>query len=213
MKINTKSMHELMHAREEIYNELHDNNFAIRYFHDNDSKFTQHYTCMYLIQDTAENIATHREKGFTHNKTGYYLDYLELVGLLQIIYIQQDSITNLHSLFSDFKIEKKDTIHWNEIRGLRNSFIGHPSKSEFDKNIGLQYSFIGRQPISYSHFTYENYQAKNHNNSDPFSAISHPRINLGEMIDDYEKEAVSILKKIRSNIIKEKATTNQSDNA
>lgn len=211
METNIKSMNELLRIRENIYNELHDNNFAIKYFHNDDAKFAQHYTCMYLTQDTAENISTHREKGFTYKKTGYYLDYLELVGLLQLIYIQQDCVKHLNLLFSKSKITEEDTFYWRKIRNLRNSFIGHPSKSTSDKEIGPQYSFMGRNPVSYTHFKYENYQENKYNERDPFSAINYPKINLGEMIDAYEKEAVSILMSIRDNIIKEKIKINQHD--
>ncbi|MBH2547742.1 hypothetical protein I5Q23_22760 [Serratia marcescens] len=203
MITNKFSMSKLMQVREEIYNQLHEGDFYNGCFSD-DAEYAQCYTCMYLIADTAENIATHRDKGFTYNKTTFNLDYLELVGLLQLIYIQQDSIADLYALFMGSKLNVKDHDAWGKIRKLRNVLIGHPSRSSREKNVGEQFSFIGRTPISYKYFTYENYQVNKRDEAEPFSGISHPIINLGCMIDSYEADAVSILDAIKCEVLKRK---------
>lgn len=207
MTPNNISMHGLLNIREKIYNALHENNFSIEHFRGDDSKYTQHYTCMYIIQDTAENLSGHRIKGFSYDEKGRNLDYLELVGVLQLIYIQQDSIKNLYNLFSKSNLSFKKYPNLMKIRELRNSFIGHPSKSDRNKEIGTQYSFIGRNPISYSCLSYENYRERKFDEKNQFAAIKHPKINLGEMIDKYEEDAISILEEIEKNILEYKNST------
>lgn len=203
MITNKFSMSKLMQVREEIYDQLHQDGFFYEFFSD-DAGYAQCYTCMYLIADTAENIATHRRKGFTYNKSEFNLDYLELVGLLQLIYIQQDSIADLYALLMGSELKFKEYANWCEIRNLRNALIGHPSNSKRNGNIGIQFSFIGRAPISYDRFTYENYQVKKRTKTEPLSGMSYPIINLGCMIDSYEADAVSMLDAIRCEILKRK---------
>lgn len=127
--------------------------------------------------------------------------------MLQLIYIQQDSIRDLFNLFSKSNLFFKKYPNLIKIRELRNSFIGHPSKSDKNREVGTQYSFIGRGPISYSYLSYENYREKQFDKKDQFAAIKHHKINLGEMIDKYEEEAISILEETEKNILKYKNST------
>ncbi len=77
--------------------------------------------------------------------------YLRLYGLLQAMFVQQDAALQLGELLSGdrdllrkFKEDRKD------IRSLRNSAVGHPSKVGF--KAPFQHYGISRATLSTSHF-------------------------------------------------------------
>jgi len=76
------------------------------------------------------------------------LKYIFTYGLLQAIFIQQDSMRNLSEAFD---IQFKLTDRLKEIRSLRNASIGHPTKNRAKGS--TYYNYISRISLSKSGFT------------------------------------------------------------
>ncbi len=152
------------------------------YLPENEERYSGYYTSMYLIQDTAEGIAAHREKGFSDNPL---LSYIEFWGVMQAIFIQQNAISELYQSITNCKLESKLLRNWQAIRELRNKCAGHPSKKDRPKNTPLTRTFMGRDFGDYDGLKYEQWQSPND--------ITHPVIDLGKHIDAYEDEASEVL--------------------
>lgn len=73
------------------------------------------------------------------------LKYIYLYGLMQSLFLMQDAFQNLHEAFL---IDYKATETLKEIRNLRNSSIGHPTKQDRNKDGKTYYSYINRESIS-----------------------------------------------------------------
>ncbi len=69
-------------------------------------------------------------------KQEYYsltsINHLETIGIMQTLYIEQDSIQTLKNAILEQKGNKFTLTHYNRIRDIRNQIFGHPS----DKNSG-----------------------------------------------------------------------------
>ena len=109
--------------------------------------------------------------------------YLRLYGLLQALFLQQDSVTNLcESLdFSDNLIKN---IKLREIRNIRNDSIGHPTKRGKYKS----YHYISRVSITKSKFKLFSYYES--------SKTIIKDIFVIDLIEEQRKYLSKILKKI-----------------
>jgi len=152
------------------------------FFPENEERYSGYYTSMYLIQDTAEGLAAHREKGFADNPL---ISYIEFWGIMQAIFIQQDAISELYWSVTNCKLGTSLLKKWLEIRALRNICAGHPSRKERPNSTPLTRTFLGRGFGDYDSFTYEQWQSPDQ--------ISHPSIELGRLITEYEAEASEVL--------------------
>lgn len=76
------------------------------------------------------------------------LKYIFTYGLLQALFIQQDSIRHLSEAF-DIEFELTDRLK--EIRSLRNASIGHPTKNQTKGS--TYYNYISRITLSKAGFT------------------------------------------------------------
>ena len=126
------------------------------------------------IQDTAETLLTHRQRGFTEN---VYARYFEYYGILQAVYIQQDAIWALHRLFVGNEPNVSDKPHWNRIRDLRNDTAGHPvGRRRF-----LNRNAIGYDKVNYSWWTEGDRYPKSED------------VALASVLDGYADEATDVL--------------------
>jgi len=133
------------------------------------------------IQDTGEALSAHRSKGFHGDVRQRYIEYY---GVLQAVYMQQDSIIALYKLFGpranlDFSLYPA----WSKLRDLRNDTVGHP--------VG-RLKRLNRSAISYSRVNYQYWPSEN------IGTLKSTDVALARELDIYEKEAATTLKLIVS---------------
>jgi len=183
--------------REQIYNYFHGNEACQNFFFDEaqEERYAAYYTSMYLLQDTTESIFVHRKKGFSNDP---HKAYIEFWGIMQAIIIQQDSICELHEAVTGSKLDTKSLVSWQALRTLRNTCAGHPAKKDRPKSKPLTRTFMGRNFGGYSLLTYEKWEkpkSKSPSRS-PLANISHLQVELGNLMDAYEKEATKFISEI-----------------
>jgi hypothetical protein len=180
-------MNTVLTRREDIYNYFHANQACQKYFFDDsrETEFVAYYTSMYLLQDSTESLCWHRKQGFS---TDACQAYLELWGVLQAVIIQQDSIAEMFHVVTGGKMDAKPLVSWCEIRHFRNVCAGHPVKRDLPKKTPLTRSFMGRRFGGYDSFTYEQWEQG--------VGTTHPRKNLGALLDGYATEAEAKLTQI-----------------
>ena len=190
-------MENLVKVREQIYNYFHSNESCQNFFFDDaqEEKYAAYYTSMYLLMDTTESLFVHRQKGFSEDP---HEAYIEFWGIMQAIIIQQDSIRELHEAVTESELDTRQLPSWQKLRALRNTCAGHPAKRAQPKSKPLTRTFMGRNFGGYSSLTYEKWEKPKSKSSSkfPLENISHPHVKLGNLIDDYEKEASDIMSKI-----------------
>jgi len=125
--------------------------------------------------------------------------YLKLYGLLQAIFLQQDSIRQIYRVFLESKLEHCSDSAWIKIRDLRNLTVGHPIEKKLIKKkheTETKRCFISRVTI----------------HSDGFQLIvwnvekgkkEFEEVNLKSLYEKYKAEAIENLKSIcQAQIIK-----------
>jgi len=190
-------MKSILAIRERIYNYFHGNNSCQKFFFDGaqEERCAAYYTSLYLLQDTTESLSVHRKKGFS---TDSHEAYIEFWGIMQAIIIQQDAICELYKAVTGSKLTIDELGSWQKLRFLRNTCAGHPARRDLPKSEPLTRTFMRRNFGDYSLLTYEKWEkpkAKISSGS-PLDNISHPQVELGSLIDAYEKEAAEILHRI-----------------
>jgi hypothetical protein len=111
--------------------------------------------------------------------------YLQLYGLLQAVFLQQDAIKYLlNVLGGNFDREKDSLVAWNELRDLRNLTVGHPID-----NGGKKRCYIVR--VSLAKHGFECIVWNKNDKKDEFI-----KIDIMGLLDKYKKEASRILKEI-----------------
>ena len=166
--------------RKKIYNFFQASKSCQNFFFapENKERYSGYYTSMYLIADTHEGLVSHRKKGFS---TDNFIAYIEFWGVMQAIFIQQDAIAELYWSTTGCKLETSLLKKRQAIRTLRNTCAGHPAKKDQPKKTPLTRTFMGRDFGDYNNFHYEQWQSPD--------KISHPQVQLGNLIEEYEFEA------------------------
>jgi len=142
------------------------------------------------IQDTSEVLSHHRSAGFASHWT---VSYLELYGVLQAVFVQQDAIKQLHnSLKPESGDEWPSHDHksgWQEIRRIRNLAIGHPTEPPSPRHNRLSRCVIDRDDKTYDTIRLKKYPSS----PEPFEII-----NLGDLIDRYDAEGAKIIARLQT---------------
>jgi hypothetical protein len=177
----------ILDRRDEIYNYFHHNRSCQSFFFADAQKerYAAYYTSMYLIQDTTEGLLAHRAAGFSSFPPQAYIEFW---GVMQAVIIQQDSISELYNAVTGTLLDTTRLNSWQSVRSLRNTCAGHPAKKDRRKGAPLTRTFTGRFFGGYSQLMYEQWEAQ--------GSISHPRVRLGALIDEYVTEAESKMKQI-----------------
>ncbi len=149
---------------------------------ENADAYAAHYTSKYLVQDTGEAIWSHMRRGFS---TDPMLAYIEFWGVLQACVIHQDAILELNLSITGRRADTSSLKSWKELRNLRNQCAGHPANRSHGVS-GVQRAFLGRMFGSYDRIQFEVWDSST-------QSTSFPRINLRQMIDEYDVEASQIL--------------------
>lgn len=183
-------MDKIAKIREQIYDYFQGNETCKKFFFDNaqSERYAAYYTSMYLLQDTTEGLFDHRKKGFSDDPLKAYIEFW---GVMQAVIIQQDSICELYEAVTKSKLDTRSLKSWQTLRSLRNICAGHPAKKDRPKSLPLSRTFMGRNFGGYLSLTYEQWQRQ--------GGISHPTVNLGELMDQYSEEAKNnLLKTLQS---------------
>jgi hypothetical protein len=125
--LSGKQMDKVLRAHSQIYDQFHGSKAGKDFFFQT-AHADQHaafYTSMYLIQDTAEAIRAHMQRGFSSDPLSAYLEFW---GVMQALVIQQDAIKELHTAVLAAPPDTKALSAWNEIRDTRHLCAGHPAK-------------------------------------------------------------------------------------
>ena len=176
-------MDRLMALRREVYGHFHASTIREDLFlaPGNRDRFAQYETAMLLMQDTIEALWAHRGRDFA---TSNMAAYIEVWGVMQAVFIQQDALTELAVALGAPKPETGPA--WDAIRDLRNVLVGHPVNKRLAITKTAGRAFMGRQQQSYHELTYEFWDAA-------AGRTTFPRVNLGKMFDAYEREAADHL--------------------
>jgi hypothetical protein len=175
-------MDRLLSLRRQVYDHSHASTIREDLFllPGNRDRFAQYETAMLLIQDTGEALWTHRECDFSPSAMAAYI---EVWGVMQAVVIQQDALLELAAALEAPK--PVPGAAWRAIRDLRNQLVGHPSNKRSLTKTPLR-AFMGREPKSYRHLTYELWDAG-------ADRTTFPRVDLGQLLDAYESEAADHL--------------------
>jgi hypothetical protein len=146
-----------------------------------DDAFAAFYTSKYLIQDTAESVHSHMQRGFSKDPMAAYLEFW---GVMQAIVIQQDAVCELFGSVVGGLPATQDLASWATLRDLRNRCSGHPANK--NTNRGSMRSFMGRGTWTYERIMYEQYDSGT-------GERTHPTFNLKALIHSYDVEAAGVL--------------------
>lgn len=180
-------MDRLLRIRSAIYDHFHASDIREGYFLQpgHRDRFAQYETAMLLLQDTGEALWTHRRREFSPSPM---MAYIEFWGVVQAVIIQQDALVELATSVGAPAVHGGPA--WRDIRDFRNLLVGHPAKKasgpKSDGARGPMRSFMGRQEKAYREMTYELWDGG-------AQKVSHPKVDLGQMIDAYEAEAADHL--------------------
>jgi hypothetical protein len=119
--------------------------------------------------------------------------YLKLYGLLQAIFLQQDSIRQLHLVFLGSDLQPSSDSAWKKIRELRNLTVGHPVEKK-DK-AGTKRCFISRVTIHSGGFQLLIWNSDKGQNE-------FEDVDLESLYEEYESEAIGHLESIAQAQIK-----------
>ncbi len=134
------------------------------------------------LQDTAEALLRHRESGFRQG--AYVCNYIEVWGIFQAVIIQQDAILEMrYALTGDRKIKRLGPA-WKRIRDARNLYGGHPNLNDQPAGSPRKRSALPRLAISYERMRTITYTD---------NRKSHRNLELGSMLDDYDREAAHLV--------------------
>ena len=183
----TKKIKEIDSYKENIYEYINTTRYQYDLIKENDI-WNQICSSLYVIGDTLLSFEEYLSNEYP---TTDGLKYIYTYGILQSVFIQQDSINNLSEAFSiPYTHSEKTKL----IREIRNFSIGHPTKLRRNKH--LLYCYITRVSLCKNGFTLqisEKYSAQ-----DRFINIK-----MFEIIEDQLEETFSAIKKIAS-ILKER---------
>ena len=166
----------------EIYDFFHSNTACKKYFFDaaHEAEYVAYYNSRYLLQDSTESLFHHREHGFSRDPL---LAYLEFWGVMQAAIIQQDSISEIYAVMcrKSLDAKAKDLKSWLQVRELRNLCAGHPAKKDRPEGEPITRTFMGRAFGGYAAIKFEQWKQ--------VDGTTHPRVNLGALLDSYAVEA------------------------
>lgn len=180
-------MHNVLQARQEIYDYFESTASCRKYFSDaaNNDDFVAYFNSKFLLQDSTESLWQHRRDGFSREPLAAYLEFW---GLMQATFIQQDATKELYQLIVGLPLDPHafGLKAWLDIRELRRVCAGHPAKADRSKPIVR--TFMGRQFGGYDRMMYERWEQG--------VGTTHPHVSLGALIDAYSNELAQQLASI-----------------
>ncbi len=182
---------QLLQTRVAIYDYFQGSSAGPAFFFQpqNADAYAAYYTSMYLIQDTGEAVMTHMITGFAVNSMQAYLEFW---GVMKAINIQQGAIFELHKAVVRSAPNVQPGTALARLRDVRHACAGHTANRSFGVP-APQRAFMGRSFGNYKAIKYELWEAST-------GTTTHPIVDLGLMIADYDVEASAVLNKVLSDM-------------
>lgn len=139
---------------------------------------------MDILDDTCLALEDYESHGIGNSDSE---KYLRLYGLLQGVFLQQDSIRHLHKTFVGTSLAPTPDSAWAEIRDLRNLTVGHPIEKKNGQ--GIRRCFISRVTIKSDGFQLIVWNKER--NVDEIESVD-----LRSLYERYKSEAVTFLESI-----------------
>lgn len=139
---------------------------------------------MDILDDTCLAIEDYESHGIGNSDSE---KHLRLYGLLQGVFLQQDSIRYLHKAFVGTSLAPTHDSAWAEIRDLRNLTVGHPIEKKNGQ--GITRCFISRVTIRSDGFQLIVWNKER--NVDEIKSVD-----LRSLHERYKSEAVTFLESI-----------------
>ena len=177
-------MRRISALEQQIRNYVNNTHLYERHFKSDLDEWNALCVAMDTMGDTCLSLEYYEASGIG-NKCGE--KYLKLYGLLQAIFLQQDSIRRIYRIFLGSDLQPDSNSAWKRMRELRNLTIGHPIERKHEA--GIKRCFISRITICSDGFQL---MVWNKNiEKDEFEDI-----NLKSLYEKYKTEAVEYLKSI-----------------
>lgn len=154
---------------------------------ENKPLFYQLCSCMDMVEDSQSAIDAFGKRGKKESPKGEV--YLEIFGLLQSLFVQQDAAFNLAESL-EFEVSLKEYPRLKEIREIRNNAAGHPTKS--DRRDPPSWNFIIQHSMGY-----ESFEVMCWHSPEGHTNIS---VQTKQIISDQQAYIVDILRKTYSEI-------------
>ncbi|NIT13642.1 MAG: hypothetical protein GTN99_05200 [Candidatus Dadabacteria bacterium] len=149
--------------------------------------FYQLCSCMDMVADCQSAIDAFGKRGKKESPKGEV--YLEIFGLLQSLFLQQDAVLNLAESLQ-FEVDLKEYPRLKEIREIRSDAAGHPTKR--DRRDPPSWNFIIQHSMGYESFEVVRWHApEGHTNI---------AVKTKDIISDQREYIVEILQKTHSEI-------------
>ena len=146
---------------------------------------------MNTLGDTCQALEYYEDYGLG---VDYNEKYLKLYGLLQAIFLQQDSIRQIYRIFIESDLQPGSDSAWIKIRDLRNLTVGHPVEKKHTNE--TKRCFISRISIQNNGFELMIWnKIKGQKES--------KKVNFKTLYEDYKEDAIKYL----DNICKAQITT------
>jgi hypothetical protein len=171
------SLDNLLSEIEDLINHNHTQSLRM----ENSSNWLMFRSSLDVIDDTQLAIEAFRKDELGDSLIDGF-GYLQIYGLLQSLFLQQDALKNI-SKSLDINIELTPELM--NIRKLRNDTTGHPT----DRNRGEYFCFIVRSSISDSSFTYY----KDRPEGDRFNEV---HVDIAKLIQIQQDETSDILREV-----------------
>ena len=121
-------MRRISALEQKIRDYVNNANLLDRYFDSRpDDEWMALCVSMNTLGDTCQALEYYEDYGIGND---YSEKYLKLYGLLQSIFLQQNSIRQIYQIFLGRKLSPKPDSSWTKIRDHRNLIVGHPIEKE-----------------------------------------------------------------------------------
>ena len=177
-------MRRISALEQQIRNYVNGTNLYERYFKSRLDEWYALCVAMDTIGDTCLSLEYYEASGIGDE---YGEKYLKLYGLLQAIFLQQDSIREIYRIFLRSELQPNSDSAWIRIRDLRNLTVGHPIEKKHKTE--TKRCFISRVTIHSDGFQLIIW---NKNKEEKESE----KVNLKSLYEKYKIEAVKYLKSI-----------------
>jgi len=185
-------MRRISALEQQIRTYVNDANLYDRYFDSHlDDEWETLCVSMNILGDTCLALEYYEASGIGDE---YGEKYLKLYGMLQAIFLQQDSIRRIYQVFLKSDLQPDSDTAWMRIRELRNLTVGHPVEKR-DKD-ETKRCFVSRVTIQNNGFQLMIWNKEKEQKE-------FEDVNLKSLYEEYKTDAIEYLKSIyQTQIIK-----------
>ncbi|HCL90213.1 MAG TPA: hypothetical protein DHW70_02650 [Candidatus Atribacteria bacterium] len=178
-------MRQISNLEQKIRDYVNNANLLDRYFYNRpDDEWMALCVSMNTLGDTCQAIEYYEDYGLGDD---YSEKYLKLYGLLQAIFLQQNSISQIYQIFLGKDLIPKPNSAWKKIRDLRHLTVGHPEEKKHKNE--TKRCFISRVTIQNNGFDLMIWNKKK-------GVKEFEKVDLKTLYEEYKTVAVKYLNNI-----------------